>query len=144
MSIDHESLVEKKANLQQSIRVLTQLQRRSLQQLKNDEITLGAILHYLTVGIESILDIGSHILTEDFGASPESYEAVLELLGQKSVVPATVIEHSRGMGKFRNKMIHEYADIDVEKIHAYLQKAPQEFEQFDQAFSEYLKTKPSV
>ena len=141
MTIDHESLVEKKAKLRQAIRVLKKLRSQPLEELEKDEITTGAVLHYLTVGIESILDMGSHILTEDFGASPETYEEVIQLLGQKEILSSEFTERSRGMGKFRNKMIHGYADITMSKIYGYLQKAPDDFEQFDAAFSAYLKKK---
>ena len=139
MTLDHNSIVEKKAQLQQAIRVLNELKSKSVDELAQDEITQGALLHYLMIAIESILDIGSHILTEDFKAAPESYEQVLILLGQKKVINAELAERSTGMGKFRNKLIHEYAEIDLNKVHQFLQHAPDQFSEFDQAFSAYLK-----
>ncbi|MBI2415273.1 MAG: DUF86 domain-containing protein [Candidatus Kerfeldbacteria bacterium] len=139
MTIDHESIIEKKAKLQQAIRVLKRLREYPLNKLTSDEITVGSALHYLTIAIEAVLDIGAHILTEDFKASPETYEDVITLLKQHNVIPASLAQRSSGMGKFRNKMIHEYADINIAKVYAYLKTAPDEFEQFDQAFSVYLK-----
>lgn len=139
MTIDHESIVEKKAKLKQVIRVLKKLREYSLEQLSSDEIAVGSVLHYLTVGIEAILDVGSHILTEDFAVSPETYEDVIVLLGKHNVIDVKLAQVSTGMGKFRNKMIHEYADMDIAKVYAYLKIAPDSFEQFDQAFSVYLK-----
>lgn len=141
MTIDHESIVEKKAKLQQAIRVLKKLRTKSAEDIAQDEIILGSVLHYLTVGIEAILDIGSHILTEDFQASPQTYEDVITLMAQHAIISQAVAQRSKGMGKFRNKMIHEYADMSSQKVYSYLQKAPEEFEQFNQAFSFYLKAK---
>ncbi len=140
MTLDHSSIVEKKAKLQQAVRVLKKLRQYPLDKLAGDEITVGSMLHYLTIGIETILDVGSHILTEDFAASPETYEDVITQLGRQNIIDANLAKLSTGMGKFRNKLIHEYADVDVAKVYAYLQTAPDQFEQFDQAFSVYLKT----
>lgn len=141
MTLDHQSIIEKKIKLQQAIRVLKELRLIPLVNLQSNEIEMGAALHYLALGIESILDIGSHILTEDFQASPQTYEEVIQLLGKKKVISAVVAQRSVGMGKFRNKMIHEYSHINFEKVYGYLQKAPGEFTRFDQAFGRYLKKK---
>ncbi|MEK7540134.1 MAG: DUF86 domain-containing protein [Patescibacteria group bacterium] len=139
MTLDHQSIIEKKVKLQQAIRVLEDLGGRTLENLQKDEIEMGAVLHYLALGIESILDIGSHILTEDFGTSPQTYEEVIQLLGQKKVISMELAKQSSGIGKFRNKMIHEYSHINFEKVYGYLQKTPKELKRFDQAFSRYLK-----
>lgn len=139
MTIDHESVVEKKAKLQETIIVLKKLRRKPLAEIAEDEITAGAIQHYLMIGIEVILDIGSHILTEDFQISPETYEDVIVQLGKQKIISNALAKQCRGMGQFRNKMIHEYADVDMKKIYAYLQQAPDQFSTFDQAFGNYLK-----
>lgn len=139
MTLDHQSIIEKKIKLQQAIRVLKELRAIPLINLQNNEIEMGAVLYYLALGIESILDIGSHILTEDFETSPQTYEEVIQLLGKKKVISPLTAKRSSGMGKFRNKMVHEYSHISFEKVYAYLQKAPAEFGRFDQAFGRYLK-----
>lgn len=139
MTIDRESILEKKSKLQQAIRVLKDLAVRPVLEFEKNEVELGAAMHYLTIGIESILDIGSHLLTEDFGVSPKTYEEVIQLLGEKQIISGELAKKSQGMGKFRNKMIHEYVDLNIQKVYSYLQAAPSELEEFDQAFSKYLK-----
>jgi uncharacterized protein YutE (UPF0331/DUF86 family)/predicted nucleotidyltransferase len=139
MTLDHESIIEKKVRLVQALAVLSQLRTRPLAAIQNDEIVIGALLHYLMIAIETILDIGSHILTEDFSATPETYEDVITLLSQKEIISKELADRSSGMGRFRNKMVHEYVDVDIAKVYTYLQKAPDEFEEFNQAFSAYLK-----
>lgn len=141
MTVDHESVTEKKAMLVQSIRSLKKLRTYSVEKMQGDEILTGAVLHYLTIGIESILDIGSHILTEDFRLSPETYEEVIVMLGREGVINKSVAQQSTGMGKFRNKMIHEYADINIKKVHGFLEKAPEIFEGYNRAFGMYLRKK---
>lgn len=141
MTVDHESVAEKKAKLLETITILKKLRLTPLAKIEQDEITAGAVQHYLMIGIEVILDIGSHILTEDFQISPETYEAVITQLGKQRIISDTLAKRCRGMGQFRNKMIHEYADVDMKKIYNYLQRAPDEFAEFNQAFSAYLKKK---
>lgn len=136
--IDQDSIAEKKALLKDAIRLLTQLRKKGKEKILEDEIAQGAVLHYLMIGIETILDIGTHVLVEDFGVSPATYGDVIVLLGQKNVVPKTLAERSVTMARFRNKLIHEYADIDMMKVYNFLEKAPDEFHAFDEAFSVYL------
>lgn len=138
MTIDHESVTEKKAKLQQAIRVLQKLRKYSLDELMEDEIAIGSVLHYLTVSIEAILDIGSHILTEDFAVSPATYEDIIVMLGTHNIIDKDLSKAASGVGKFRNKMIHEYVGIDIQKVYTYLQAAPEQFQQFDDAFSAYI------
>lgn len=141
MTIDHASIIEKKAHLQQAIRALKKIRQRAPDEVESDEILTGALLHYIMMAIESILDIGSHILAEDFSVAATSYEEVIRLLGKHNLITADLAKKSEGMGKFRNKLIHEYAEIDFAKVQNYLQHAPEQFEEFDQAFSHYLKAK---
>jgi uncharacterized protein YutE (UPF0331/DUF86 family) len=141
MTIDHESIVEKKSHLQQAIRSLRNIRQRPPAAIVSDEILTGALLHYIMMGIESILDIGSHILAEDFSIAATSYEEVISLLGGHHIISDQLAHTSAGMGKFRNKLIHEYAEIDLAKVQNYLQHAPEQFEEFDSAFSRYLQAK---
>ena len=66
-------------------------------------------------------------------------EKKAKLQRRQNIIDVNLAKLSTGMGKFRNKLIHEYADVDVAKVYAYLQTAPDQLEQFDQAFSAYLK-----
>lgn len=140
MTVDHASVIEKKAKLLEAINVLKKLRQKALVEIEEDEITAGAMQYYLMMSIEVILDIGSHILTEDCNVSPESYEDVIRHLAKQKVITQELAQQSQGMGKFRNKMIHEYSDVDMKKVYAYLQQAPDQFAAFNQAFSEYLKS----
>lgn len=139
--IDHASITEKKSKLRQASRNLRRLRALPKVQLQTDEILQGSVLYYLLLGIEAILDIGSHLLSEQFAVSADSYEAVLVELGEKRVVPKVLVKRNKGMAGFRNKLIHEYAEVDMRKVFAYLKHAPEEFERFDCAFSVFLQRK---
>ena len=140
MTLDFASITEKKAKLEQAIRNLEQLRSESSRLVK-DELLQGSTLYYLILGIECILDIGGHIIAEEFKVSPQTNKDVIRLLGEKKVIPTDLSMRAVGMAEFRNKVIHEYADVDVKRITGYLQKAPDEFRLFERALSDFVKKK---
>lgn len=137
-TIDHNSITEKIIKLKQAIRNLNTL-KKNPERIRDDEILQGSVMYYLFMGIEAILDIGQHILTEQFESGAEDYEGIIKKLNEKKVISDDLTKRSEGMGKFRNKMIHEYADIDMELIINYLKKAPDEFSLFENAYKTFFK-----
>ncbi|HCG98415.1 MAG TPA: hypothetical protein DE036_00970 [Actinobacteria bacterium] len=45
----------------------------------------------------------------------------------------------RGIAGFRNILIHEYVEIDIEKVYEYLQKVPEQFDEFRSYIGKFLK-----
>lgn len=45
------------------------------------------------------------------------------------------------MGKFRNKLIHEYADVNEEQVMAYLKFAIEQFTDFNNQFGRFIRKK---
>lgn len=98
----------------------------------------GAAMFDLAIGIAIITDAGNHILSTVFQKSAEDYSDIVRLLGEVGVVPQQIINENKDMTKFRNLLIHEYADVDFKKVYAYLQKAPDVFQQFADSYSTFL------
>lgn len=139
VALDLQSISEKRFHLQQAISNLTKLAANK--KLASDGILLGALKYYLILAIDAILDIGNHILIESFTAAPDNYEDTIKLLAKNRVINKNLAEKNSGMGKFRNKLIHEYAEIDDKKVLSYLKFAPEQFEEFDKAFKSFLSKK---
>ena len=61
--------------------------------------------HGLQLAIECVLDIGSHIVAAEQLGTPQSYREVIDLLGQRGVVPAAFVQHNLGMPGFRASLL---------------------------------------
>lgn len=70
-----------------------------------------------------ILDIANHILAGQFGVYPDTYEESLEQLRDKGVISDDLYSEIRGLGGFRNILVHRYQEIDVVQVLEHFQKA---------------------
>jgi uncharacterized protein YutE (UPF0331/DUF86 family) len=99
-----------------------------------------AVERGLQLGAEIVLDIGNHILSAHFGVSAQDYEDVVAQLGANGVIPATLRERLKGLGGFRNILVHGYLRIDADRVAEHLAVAPADFSDFAVAVRAWLKT----
>jgi uncharacterized protein YutE (UPF0331/DUF86 family) len=92
----------------------------------------------LQVGAETILDIGNHILTAHFGVSPQDYEDIITQLGTYGVIDPELQGRLKGLGGFRNVLVHGYLRIDPSRVDGALQRAPVDFRDFGRTIRRWL------
>jgi len=92
----------------------------------------------LQLGAQSVLDIGAHILAGHFGARPADYEDVIRLLAAHGVMSPGLESRLRGLGGFRNILVHGYREIDEAKVYDFLQHDSAVFRDFANAVEAWL------
>ncbi|MDO8575361.1 MAG: DUF86 domain-containing protein [bacterium] len=106
---------------------------------RSDFSKYTALEHLLQLSIQIILDIGSHILAEDFHENPATYNEVIIALGEKGIITKEFAKQHEEMAKFRNKLVHDYGNIDQVKVLEYGRFAPEVFRIFGKAFVDYIQ-----
>jgi uncharacterized protein YutE (UPF0331/DUF86 family) len=106
-----------------------------------DHFKYTALEHILQLSIQIILDIGSHILAQDFHENPTTYNEVILLLGEQNIITNEFAKAHEDMAKFRNKLVHDYGNIDQTKVIEYGRAAPEVFRTFGKAFVDYMQKK---
>lgn len=96
------------------------------------------IQHGLQLSIQVILDIGNHILA-GAGNPAKDYSEIFEKLGQIDVIPADFAESIKSMAGLRNILVHEYADLNLEKLVDALNNRLDDFSKFSVHVMEYLE-----
>jgi uncharacterized protein YutE (UPF0331/DUF86 family) len=77
---------------------------------------------YLQTAIQAAIDVGNHILAEDFPEAPGSYREVFQLLSKRGVIDADLAERLSGAAGLRNILVHLYLDVDPERLWAQLKQ----------------------
>lgn len=95
--------------------------------------------HYLQLSIESILDVCRHIVVALNLKTPEDSRTLFNLLADAEVVPLDYAQKNSNMSGFRNRLVHEYSDIDRKKVYSYLVNYFSELEKFITIISSYVK-----
>ncbi|MEK7553284.1 MAG: HepT-like ribonuclease domain-containing protein [Patescibacteria group bacterium] len=139
MSIDKNTVREKLEKLSHSVKLLEKYRGLSREDFLIDFTVNSAAQYNLILGIEIIIDIGNHILSEIFEVHPKEYKEVIECLGKYEIVPKEFSQENIDMTKFRNLIVHQYGEVDMKEVYQHLQKAPDIFRQFAKYYLEFLK-----
>jgi uncharacterized protein YutE (UPF0331/DUF86 family) len=97
----------------------------------------------LHLGCEIALDVGNHVLAGAFSRTPETYEQILDALAAEAVLSAGLRAELTGLGGFRNVLVHDYLDVDPERVIAALARVPERFETFAAELHRWLATRPA-
>lgn len=92
----------------------------------------------LQVAIQSLLDIGSHLIAELGFREAEGYAEIVDILGEEGVLPEAFAKRVRKMAGLRNILVHNYLDVDAGKLWKHLGKLD-DFEAFCRHVLAYLK-----
>lgn len=84
----------------------------------------------LHLAAEAMFDVGNHVLAGALNLHATDYEDVLRRLGEQGVISPDLRAKLRGLGGFRNVLVHGYLDIDVGRVHEYLTTRLDDFAKF--------------
>jgi len=69
---------------------------------------------------------------------PETYQEVFLVIGEHGILPADFAIKFAPSAGFRNRLVHMYAKIDIERLYDYLQNNIEDIEQFGKYIAQYL------
>lgn len=94
----------------------------TVEQLETDQQLRWAVERGLQVAAEALFDAGAHILSAEFQEAVDEYRHIPARLLARGVLSATTASRLRGLAGFRNVLVHEYATIDLQRVHAGLER----------------------
>lgn len=136
--VEEKVVIEKLKELNKYLKQLRKYEGVSKNDLAEDIDKLWTVERGLQLSIQIILDIGSHILAEK-GIMIEKYSDVFIELAKLDIIPEDFSNKIKGMAGFRNVLVHEYADVDVDVVTKVLNNSLDDFEQFAKYINDYLK-----
>ncbi len=92
----------------------------SLNTLETDLQLQWAIERGLQIAAEALFDAGNHVLAAEFHESVDEYREIPTRLAARGVLTPETATRLASLSGFRNVLVHDYADIDLVKIHAAL------------------------
>lgn len=121
---------------------------RRLQPTEYEEYIANYLIHRtverdLQTAIEACLDIGRHLIAKEGFRYPEDNADVFRILAEEKVIPPELLARLEDMAGFRNVLVHEYADLDDDKVYRNFQDNLGDFADFASAIVAYL-SRPAV
>lgn len=97
-----------------------------------------AVLHALQLAIEASIDIATHICAADDLGIPSSYSEAFDLLERAGLLDAPLADDLRRMARFRNRIVHFYAQVDLRSVYHILKTRLSDFDRYLVAIEKYL------
>ena len=137
----HLSITARLEKLKEYTNYLKGYQKKSLAEIKTDYTLQGAILHYLQLSIECVMDIGELLISELGHRKPQGAQELFMILAEGKVISHDFALKLVPMTSFRNILVHEYTEIDLEKVFLHLQNDLNDLDVYSQGVAQFLKHK---
>jgi uncharacterized protein YutE (UPF0331/DUF86 family) len=115
--IDPVLIRRKMSLILQDLPRLTALSRLSLNDYLEDSANEALAERYLERTIGRMIDINFHLITELGHAPPKDYHESFARLGSIGVMPTAFAKDMAVAAGLRNRIVHEYDEIDAGKVH---------------------------
>ena len=138
MTVNNNKVQRIIENLKVNISNLNELKLLSLEDFTSDFKNNSSALRLLQISIESIIDLGNHIISRKNLKAPDTYGDIFKILCNNNVVSELCKDKCISMVKFRNRIVHTYWDIDLEMVYNYIKADLSDFDLFIEKISKGL------
>lgn len=90
--------------------------------LVGDPVRLGHVKYLLVTMLEGVIDAAQHVCAAEGYGPPDTNAGAVLLLGEHGTVGAPVATSMAEAVRFRNVLVHGYADVDDRRVVSYLQQ----------------------
>jgi len=123
--------------LDEAVQVLRGHQGRSVEQLTSDPEERWIVERGLQLCAQNTLDVATHV-TASTGRDVPDYTAGIDRLAEMGTLPHDFAARFRGIGGFRNVIVHGYLDVDVALLHRLLNEHLDDFSAFAKYVVSYI------
>ncbi len=138
--LNYQLIEERLTQVRVSCNRLKQMEPLNLEQFLTTPDSYAIAEHHLRRALESVFDIGRHIIAKKGLGKPANYSQIIEILAQQDIIPQEFSQNIRGMAGYRNRLVHEYAKISPEEIHKIIQERLDDFALFSTFIIKYIET----
>ena len=138
MVLKRNSITERLKRYDETLHELFLYQGTTLEEYEKSISRQWIIEHGVMRCATIIFDIADHILSGHYGAYSDSYEDSLAVLNRHDVISDDLYQSLKGLGGFRNILVHQYMIIEPAETLAHFHKAIQVFPQFAHEIQRWL------
>ena len=136
--VSQETLARKISYIVTKIERLKKLGRPSKNKFFNSQDLQDMVLYNLQLTIQACIDIGVHIITDEGWGTPGSFSDVFYKLEEREVINRELNEQLVRMVGFRNRIIHDYEEIDLNIVYEVWQYGIKDIESYILQVGDYF------
>ena len=142
--IDRLLITRKMSLILEDLAAMTRLSHLSREQYLKDSINEALAERYLERAIGRMIDVNFHLVTESGHAPPKDYHESFVLLGTLGVMTADLAKELAMASGLRNRIVHEYDDIDPERVYEALPLAVRRIPLYLDHIQRFVEKLPQV
>lgn len=96
----------------------------------------------MQLAVEAVLDIGRNIIAIEKLPKPSNNDEIFDILVEAGILSENLTKRIKGMGGFRNILVHGYLTVDYNQIYQNLKRLA-DFEDFAIEIKDYIKSRLS-
>ena len=137
--VDKSIIKAKMANIKKNLDRLKEKQVLNNDEFRANQDLQDIVLLNLQAAIQGCIDIASHIISDNDWGVPGSLAGLFDILAEKKVISEETKKIMRQMAGFRNLIVHEYAELDMNKVYSVYTTRLTDFNDFLKEISVYTK-----
>lgn len=123
MTVDRELVVRKMLLITRDLEALRPIAERGADAYRSNEIDQAVAERYLLRLIGRMIDINFHLITARDQPPPSGYDASFLQLGTLGIVDTALANQLAASAGLRNRLLHEYDDLDPVRVFEGLEAA---------------------
>ena len=140
--IDRALVTRKITLILKDLSALTDLSRQSREAYLANPINEVLAERYLERMIGRMIDINYHLITESGQPPPKDYHESFQVLGTMGILQGEFSREIAFSSGLRNRIVHEYDEIDAAKVYEALQVAVQQLPTYLDHVNRFIEKLP--
>lgn len=128
--------IEKRIDLIEDKKELLEKIYRDTEESARDK---EAIENCLRKIVSAVIDIASRLISLEGFRRPETYADYFLVLEEEGIIPKKLKTDLQEMAAFRNLLVHQYSQVDFEKLREIVEEDLQDTEKFVQNIQEWFR-----
>lgn len=137
--IDVDLIRRKLSRLNMYLEKLKPISNKSLEEYKSDLYLKFAAERLIQLIVECASDINNHVVVETENKPPEDYSVSFIRAADAGLILRQLAERLKGSAGMRNILVHEYMDIDDEKVHSAIPLAIKDYKEYLKQVEEFVE-----
>jgi len=138
LNFDQNVLIRIVGELRKSLQRLSALAGIPEDQFVTDADKVASAKYHFIVAIEACIDLCNHLISRNSFRVPEDYGDTFRVMAEVGALSPEFADVLVSMGKFRNRLVHIYWEVDDRQVHQLLCNRRQDFRRFLKEMAQYL------
>ena len=140
MMVNKDLVRRKLARLNMYLEKLRPIAARSFQDYLSDQYLKYSAERLVQLIVECASDVNNHVVVERGSRPPEDYTSSFLRAAEAGLINRELADRIKGSGGMRNIIVHQYMEIDDEKVYQTLPLAIKDYQEYIKQADDFLDT----